>query len=215
MSLPLARYLKDFGAPQPQPQPQEFVSDFDFPDSMLDMPEIPIEPAVDIEAEKNKSYAEGHEAAVAEMTARHEEQIATISARHRDEMDALAVKYEEALAERVGEFLTQLQTSVTAAVDLSVARVLTPFVEDQVARTAAAKFAEEVAEEVRQGRTLTVTVAGPAKFLDKMRDRLDPLVTDVEYAEMPKIDMTLKVGDTVLVTRLKACVEMMEEQIDE
>jgi hypothetical protein len=213
MSVPLARYLKDFGAPQPQPQ--DFVSDFDFPDSPFDMPEASVEPAIDIEAEKSKAYAEGHEAAVHDMAARHEEQLAELAARHRQEIDALAVKYEGAVAERVEQFLKQMHVSLAGSVEMSVLRVLTPFVGDQVARAAGAKFAEDVAEEVKQGRTVKLAVTGPEAFVDMMRKRLDPLVTEIDYREAAEIDMTLEIGDTVLVTRLKTCVEAMEEQIDD
>lgn len=215
MSVPLARYLKDFGAPQPQPQPQDFVSDFDFPDSPFDIPEEPSEPAIDIEAEKSKAYAEGHEAAEREISARHEEQLAELSARHRREMDELAAKYDEAIAQRVEEFLVEMRTSVSGAVEMAALRVLTSFVEEQVARTAGARFAEEVAEEIGQGRTVKVTVSGNDKFLDVMRKRLDPVVSEVDYREADEIDMALEIGDSVLVTRLKTCVEAMEEQIDE
>ncbi|AYC99665.1 hypothetical protein [Neorhizobium sp. NCHU2750] len=215
MSVPLARYLKDFGAPQPQPQAQEFVSDFDFADSPFDMPEISSEPEIDIEAEKSKAYAEGHEAATREIAARHEEQLAELATLHRQEMDAQAAKYEEAVAQRVEEFLKQMHVSLAGCVETAVANVLTPFVQDQVARVAAAKFAEDVAEEVGQGRTVKLAITGPETFIDTMRKRLDPLVSEVDYTDAPEIDMKLEVGDTVLVTRLKACVEAMEEQIDE
>jgi hypothetical protein len=215
MSAPLASYLKDFGAPQSRSQPQDFVSDFDFPDSPFDMPEEPAEPVIDIEAEKSKSYDEGREAGEREMSALSKNQMAELAAKHRQELDELAAKYEEAVAQRVGEFLTQMHMSVAGTVDTAVARVLTPFVGDQVAHAAGAKFAEEVAEEVAQGRTVKLTVSGPERFLDMMRKRLDPLVTEIDYSEAADIDMALLVGDSVLVTRLKTCVEAMEEQIDE
>lgn len=213
MSVPLARYLKDFGAPQPQPP--EFVSDFDFPEDDIALPEAPLEPVVDIEAEKSRARAEGYEAAVAEMAGRHEEQLAQIAAKHREEMEALTARYDGAVAERVEAFLNEMKTSLAEAVDASVAGVLSPFVQEEVARAAGAKFAADVAEEIGQGRTVKISVQGSETFIEMMRKRLDPLVTEVEYRESTEIDMTLEVGDTILVTRLKTFVEAMEEQIDE
>jgi len=215
MSMPLARYLKDFGAPQSQPQPSEFVSDFDFPENNFDLPDVAPEPAVDIEEEKSKARAEGHEAAVVEMTERHDEQLAQITARHREEIEALTAKYDGVVAERVEAFLQEMKASVSDAVDTSVARVLQPFVQEEVARAAGGKFAADVAEEIGQGRTVKLSVRGSETFIEMMRKRLDPLVTEVEYEESSEIDMTLEVGDSILVTRLKTFVEAMEEQIDE
>lgn len=213
MSVPLARYLKDFGAPQPQPP--EFVSDFDFPDNDFALPEPPLEPVVDVEDEKNKARAEGYEAAVAEMAERHQEQMAQITAKHREEMEALIAKYDGAVTERVEAFLNEMKTSVAEVVDASVAGVLSPFVQQEVARSAGTKFAADVAEEIGQGRTVKISVRGSETFIEMMRKRLDPLVTEVEYVESAEIDMTLEVGDSLLVTRLKTFVEAMEEQIDE
>ncbi|TNM66084.1 hypothetical protein [Aliirhizobium smilacinae] len=213
MSVPLARYLKDFGAPQPKPL--EFVSDFDFSENNFDLPEVPLEPAVDIEEEKSKARAEGYEAASLEMTERHEQQLAQIAAEHRAEIEALTVKYEGVVAERVEAFLKEMKVSVADAVDNSVARVLRPFVQEEVARAAGAKFAADVAEEIGQGRTVKLSVRGSETFIEMMRKRLDPLVTEVEYGDSAEIDMTLEVGDSILVTRLKTFVEAMEEQIDE
>lgn len=214
MSVPLARYLKDFGAPQ-QPSPPEFVSDFDFSENSFDMPELPHEPIVDIEEEKSKARAEGYEAASFEMTERHEEQLAQIAARHREEIEALTAKYEGAVAEQVETFLQAMKASVAEVVDASVASVLSPFVQEEVARAAGVKFAADVAEEIGQGRTVKISVRGSETFIEMMRQRLDPLVTEVEYEESTEIDMTLEVGDSILVTRLKTFVEAMEEQIDE
>lgn len=215
MSVPLARYLKDFGAPQPQQLPSELVSDFDFPETNFDFQETAAEPAVDIEDEKSKARDEGYEAATAEMKERHEEQLAQIEAKHRAEIEALTAKYEGGVTERVETFLTDMKASVSDTVDASVARVLSPFVREEVARAAGAKFAADVAEEVGQGRTVKLSVRGSEAFIEMMRKRLDPLVTEVEYEESAEIDMTLEVGDSILVTRLKAFVEAMEEQIDE
>ncbi len=213
MSVPLARYLKDFGVPQPQPP--EFVTDFDFPGNDFALPEVSLEPVVDIEEEKSKARAEGYESASVEMAERHAEQLAQIAAKHREEIEALTAKYEGAVAERVEAFLTEMKVSVVEAVDTSVARVLSPFVHEEVARAAGAKFAADVAEEVGQGRTVKISVRGSETFIEMMRKRLDPLVTEVEYGESTEIDMTLEVGDSILVTRLKTFVEAMEEQIDE
>lgn len=215
MSVPLARYLKDFGAPRPLPQPAEFVSDFDFPENNFDLPEAPLEPAVDIEEEKSKARTEGYEAASLEMNERHEEQLAHLAARHREEMDSLTAKYDEAVAERIEAFLKDMHVSVAGTVDASVTRVLSPFVQAEVARAAGAKFAADVAEEIAQGRTVKLSVRGSETFIEMMRKRLDPLVTEVEYEESAEIDMTLEVGGSILVTRLKTFVEAMEEQIDE
>jgi hypothetical protein len=215
MSLPLARYLKDFGAPLPQSLPPEPVSDFDFSDSNFDLPEEPLEPAVDIEEEKSKARSEGYEAASLEMAERHEKQLAELAAKHREEIEALTARYDGAVAERVEAFLKELKVSVSDTVDNSVTRVLSPFVREQVARAAGAKFAADVAEEIGQGRTVRLSVRGPEAFVEMMRGRLDPLVTEIEYGESAEIDMTLEVGDTILVTRLKTFVEAMEEQTDE
>lgn len=215
MSVPLARYLKDFGAPQPQPLPPELVSDFDFPETSFDLPEVALEPAVDVEEEKSKARAEGYEAAAAELAGQHEEQLAQIAAKHRAEIEALTARYEGAVTERVETFLTEMKASVCDIVDASVAGVLSPFVRQEVARAAGARFAADVAEEIGQGRTVKLSVKGPDRFIEMMRKRLDPLVTEVEYEESAEIDMTLEVGDSILVTRLKTFVEAMEEQIDE
>ena len=78
MSVTLSRYLKDFSA---EPPPSSGMADMPF-EEMSIFPESPVEPPVDIEAERRDAYAQGHEAATQELTQRHQAELETIAEAH-------------------------------------------------------------------------------------------------------------------------------------
>ncbi|MGO6903466.1 hypothetical protein ACCS96_24665, partial [Rhizobium ruizarguesonis] len=88
MSIALSRYLKDFG------EPESSAPILDMDDFGGDaFPEMPSEPAVDIEAERREAYAEGHAAATAELTDKFELEARTLSEVHARELEELKLRY--------------------------------------------------------------------------------------------------------------------------
>ena len=59
-----------------------------------DFPEMPSEPAIDVEAERREAYAEGHAAATVELTEKYEREVRTLAEVHARELEELKLRYE-------------------------------------------------------------------------------------------------------------------------
>lgn len=213
MSVLLSR-LKDFSAAVPPP-PGDFPSDVADDFSQPDLLTAPVEEQVDIEAVKNEAYAEGHEAAERQLAEKHRQTLDAMDAAHREELAAIKEKYEGEVAEHIGQAFQQMTAAVAGAVEAAVVRVLSPLVQEKIAMQTAAAFASKVAEEITQGETGRLQVAGPDRLLETVRNRLAAVDASVDFRETSEIELSFQMGDSVLVTRLAGVVEAMEGLMDE
>lgn len=214
MSVLLSRYLKDFSAAV-TPPPGDFSSDIADDFAQPDLLAAPVEEPVDVEAIKNEAYAEGHETAERELAEKHRQALDAMEAAHREELTALREKYEDEVAQHIGQAFQQMTASVAGAVEAAVVRVLSPLVEEKIAMQTAAAFASKVAEEITEGEAGRLQVAGPDRLLETVRIRLAGIDASVDFRETSEIELSFQMGDSVLVTRLAGVVEAMEGLMDE
>lgn len=205
MTTQLARYLKDFSTPETASitLPE---TDLDFAGTEMDAP-FPVfneaEP-VDLEAERRAAYAEGYEAAVAELTERHSLALAEQERAHAETIAQLVTRRDELLAGAVVEGLSKISAGIAFAVSDQVAQALAPLFSEQIVENAVAELAKLLEGEMAGGDVATVVVTGPRQMFDRLLDALPERAEALRHVEADDLDLSVEVGDRVLVTRVSA-----------
>ncbi len=212
MSVPLARYLKDFG-PTVASAPSSLLADVDG-DAPAFLPP-PIEEQVDIELERREAYAAGYEAAERALTERHQAVVEEMATAHRDELTALVEEHETAAAERLRRGVEALTSALSTSVEAALLQLLRPVIEEKLAEKTAAAFAARVADEFSQEGGAKLQVRGPRLFLDHAMNHLVNLHVAADYEEASKIDLSFQVNDSVLLARLGGYFDAMKGALDE
>lgn len=207
MSLTLSRYLKDFSVEQVPP--------VDLPDTIFAEPteflESAVEPPIDVEAERRAAYAEGHEAATLELSQKHQAELNAMSESFRAETDALRVRYEEQAAERIAADMTQIATMLGQAISAEAASVLAPILTETLTNKAVADLADLVKAAILDGSVGTISVSGPRHLFEVLQAHLGEEATVLRHVEAQDVDLTVTIGESVLVTRMSAWAASLKE----
>ncbi len=207
MSLTLSRYLKDFSAEQ---APPPHVEDMAFAEP-VEFAESPFEPPVDVEAERRIAYAEGHEAAAQELTQKHQAEIDGMAQSFRAEMDALRIRYEEQAAEKIAADMTRIATMLGQAISTEAAAILAPIMTETLTAKAVADLAELVRAAILDGSAGPISVSGPRHLFEVLHDRLGDDGALLRHVEADDVDLTVAIGESVLVTRMSAWAASLKE----
>ncbi|MEZ2132984.1 MULTISPECIES: hypothetical protein [unclassified Sinorhizobium] len=202
MSAMLARYLKDFGETKPEistPSPEIFEEDgaFDFGD-------ISEDPPVDIEAERREAYAQGHAAAVEELSQKHQTEIEELTSAHRREIEALSRKYETDTAALIAAKVREIASAVADTVSSQAAEAIAPVLTEALTETAVANLARLIEEAVLEGSAGPITVRGPRSLFDLLIGQLGEDAGLLRHIEADDLDLSVDIGDAALVTRISA-----------
>ncbi|WP_411033960.1 hypothetical protein [Shinella sp. BYT-45] len=214
MSVHLARYLKDFGAPKrvqaPAFQPQGFARE---EGAAAAEPFVlpPAVPAVDVEAERAAAFAEGRAEAEAELSARHEAELAGLKEAHRAELDALKARYEQDYAAALAERFSALTGEVADHVAAQAAQVLAPVMNQVLTKGAVADLARMIAEGLQDGEGITITVRGPLNLFEQLKSHFEEPAPVFRHVEVQDVDLTVEFGDAVLVTRMAAWADTVRK----
>ena len=210
MTASIARYLRDFGEPQPA-APPTLGEDFGagFPDEIASFPAVLEEP-VDIEAERAEAYAKGHEAASEELQRQWAEEREQLLATHATELLALREELEVQAAAAIETRLREIAGATAEAVGSQTARMLAPLLDEALAGKAVAELAELVRAAALEGEVGTLTVRGPAGLYEKLKSALGEAIP-LRHVEAPDLDITLDIGETVLVTRMSAWASSLKK----
>lgn len=207
MSLTLSRYLKDFSAEQAP------ISDF--PDMALaELPEFPesvVEPPVDVEAERRAAYAEGHDAATQELAQKHQAELDVMAESSRAEIDALRARYEEQAAARIAADMTNIATMLGQAISADAAAVLAPIMTETLTSKAIADLADLVREAILDGSAGPISVNGPKHLFKALQANLGEETALLRHVEAQDVDLTVTIGESVLVTRMSAWAASLKE----
>lgn len=207
MSLTLSRYLKDFSAEQ---APLPHVEDMAFAEP-VEFAESPLEPPVDVEAERRVAYAEGHEAATRELTQRHQAEIDAMAQSFRAEMDALRIRYEEQAADKIAADMTRIATMLGQAISTEAAAILAPIMTETLTAKAVADLAELVRAAILDGSAGPISVSGPRHLFEVLHDLLGDDGALLRHVEADDVDLTVAIGESVLVTRMSAWAASLKE----
>ena len=207
MSLVLSRYLKDFSAEQVPPSD---VADMPFGETAF-VPDSPVEPPVDIEAERREAYAEGHEAARQELSEKHQAELDAMADSFRSEIDALRARYEEQAAERIAADMTRMAAMLGQAISAEAAVALAPIMTETLTASAVADLADLVKAAILDGSAGPMVVSGPHHLFEVLQDHLGDDGALLRHVEAPDVDLAVTIGDSVLVTRMSAWAASLRE----
>lgn len=206
MSASIARYLKDFGDPQPSAMSfgddaasLSLLDDFDDPFASSPEPE-----PVDLEAEKRVSFAEGHEAGAAEIRAQMEAERHELVAAHAAEMETLRLKYTQELTALVARRLRDGTDALAKSLSEQAATVLAPVLSEELSAQAATSLAALVTNALVDGEATKLIVKGPLDMFERLKAELGLDDAQFQYTETPDIDLSVEIGESVLVTRMSA-----------
>ncbi|MCM2472820.1 GTPase [Rhizobium sp. CG5] len=206
MSMPLARYLKDFSAPQSATVTTDDVgfgaSGLDFDDS--DFPALSAPDPIDLEAERREAYAEGHEAAERALREQYEGDRQALDARHRDEVAALQKAHEAATGRLIADCLRLIASQVAASVAEQSVAALAPLISRDIAENTVKDLAQLIEQAVMAGDAGVITVRGPLALFEMLKDELPESAERLSHVEADDLDLTVDLADTVLVTRISA-----------
>ncbi|MBP2548051.1 hypothetical protein J2858_000944 [Neorhizobium galegae] len=202
MTAPLARYLKDFGAPVSVPVMPSLIEEED--DSPFSFDPAPSEPAVDVEAERAIARAEGEEAGRAEIMALWESERAESAARHADEIAALRLQLEEQAAARIEtSFRTTVETLSLGLCD-QVAQVLAPVMTEVLTQKAVEDLALMIRQALGANAAASLSVHGPEPMFNLLKQALGEDAPQLRHVEAPDLDISVDIDEAVLVTRMSA-----------
>ena len=214
MSVQLARYLKDFGAP-PRARPAfAHASPFGAeagPAAAADIVMPPPEPPVDVAAERAEAFAEGRAEAEAELSARHAAEMDALRQAHEAALSALKARYETDYAEALAKRFSAMTGEVADLVAAQAAHVLAPVMDEALTARAMADLAAMIAGGIEAGEGVTITVKGPLALFEQLKTHFAAPEPLFRHVEMPDVDLTVEFGETVLVTRMAAWADTVRK----
>ena len=216
MAIAIERYLKDFGKPEtfvvaddigllpgpPEPQDAVMVA----PQSTL-----PVAAAVDVEAERaeamERGRLEGAQAAEIRLNEAFEEE----RGRHRDEINELRTRYEQDLTTVVATRYDALCDELVEALGAQVTRILAPLFEQSLSEQMVASLATAIRQTLKDRTATVMTVTGPASIFENLKTALGEDAAQLEFVESDEFDLTVRVDDAVLCTRLSEWADRLRE----
>jgi hypothetical protein len=208
MSPAISRYLKDFGA-------ERLAAAAFGPAPSLEKPagfaELYEEPVVDIEAERRQAYAEGHEVATQELSEKHQVELEERASAHSLALATLRAEYEIRVAEHIASSLKQIAVALGQAVSVETANALAPVMTDVLTEKAVADLAELVTAAILGGVVGSITVEGPLHLFEILSAQLGEDSAMLRHVEMTDVDLSVTIGDNVIVTRMSAWADSLRK----
>ncbi|EJC82580.1 hypothetical protein Rleg4DRAFT_4295 [Rhizobium leguminosarum bv. trifolii WSM2297] len=209
MSITLSRYLKDFGEPEPS-APIIEMDDF----GGDGFPEMPSEPAIDVEAERRDAYAEGHAAATADLTEKYEREAQTLAEIHARELEELKLRYEVEAAAIIASRVRDIAEEVAQLVSAGAAIAIAPVMTEALAAKAAESLAVLLRDAILEGAAGPIVVRGPTRLFDLLKAELGEHAGAVRHFETDDIDLAVEIGESVIVTRMSAWAASLKKVLE-
>ncbi|MDQ0419795.1 hypothetical protein J2045_000808 [Peteryoungia aggregata LMG 23059] len=207
MSMPLARYLKDFStqaAPPAAPAPSfdmPVVDEFDLDFPALPQPETE---RVDIDAIRREAYAEGHEAGEKAATERFEVDRQANDIAHAQALAERDQRLRDEFAVMVATTLPELIQKLSLVVSEQAAMALAPVIGEALAEKAVKDLADLLQAAIASGDAGTIEVKGPRSLFQKLQSEMPEHASFLRHVEDEDLDLTAEFGDAALVTRISA-----------
>ncbi|APG90003.1 hypothetical protein [Sinorhizobium americanum] len=214
MSASLSRYLKDFSAPKieitrmPPKYFPNLEADFPAEDRSVQRPAMP---EIDVDAERREAFAQGRAEAAAELAFEHQREIAELKARHAEELDAVKHRLAEDTASKLAAGFSQITERLALALGDQAARVLAPVMEEALIKRAVEDLAAMIRQGIGAGEGLTITVKGSPVLFEALKQHLDDDTLVFRHVVADDIDLTVELGEAVLVTRMAAWSETVRK----
>lgn len=205
MSMPLARYLKDFSTTVAPPAPLAPAFDMPSVDAFdMDFPALPEPEAVDVEAIKREAYAEGHEAGEKAAAERFEVDRQAIEIAHAQALAERDQKLRDEFADLLATKLPDVIERLSMAVSEQAAIALAPAIGEALAEKAVKDLAELLKAAINAGEAGTIEVKGPRLLFEKLQSEMPEQTSFLRHVEDPDLDLSAEFGDAALVTRISA-----------
>ncbi|MFB2549657.1 hypothetical protein [Ensifer soli] len=215
MSLPLSRYLKDFGAPKVElrlpPSPRYFADLDDLAGPAASFPDMPAAPEIDIDAERRQAFEEGRLEAISELSFEHQQQLSDLRADHAVQMHALQMRCENELAAMIFDRFTDMACALSLAIGDQAARALVPVLGDQLTARALDHMASTIREGIAAGEIATVVVRGPASLFEALKQKVGDGAAAFRHVETADIDISVDIDGSLLMTRMAAWAEAVRK----
>nr|WP_246712555.1 hypothetical protein [Rhizobium sp. BK399] len=211
VSALLSRYLKDFGEPAvvaPVTEADDFAGDFG------GFADVASEPVIDLEAERHSAHADGYAEATAALTEKYELEAQTVALVHQREVEELRDRYEVEAAELIASRLDAMAGDLAELVSATVAKALAPVMTDVLSQKAAVDLAGILREALLEGDVGTVTVKGPTRLFDVLKNTLGEKAGLLRHHETADVDLTVEFDDAVLVTRMSAWATSLKKVLE-
>lgn len=205
MSMPLARYLKDFSTTVAPPAPPAPAFDMPSVDAFdMDFPALPEPEAVDVEAIKREAYAEGHEAGEKAAAERFEVDRQAIEIAHAQALAERDQKLRDEFADLLATKLPDVIERLSMAVSEQAAIALAPAIGEALAEKAVKDLADLLKAAINAGEAGTIEVKGPRLLFEKLQSEMPEQTSFLRHVEDPDLDLSAEFGDAALVTRISA-----------
>ncbi|MBC2771756.1 GTPase [Rhizobium sp. AQ_MP] len=207
MSMPLARYLKDFSTSVPPPasppatfeMPAGDAFDLDFP--ALPEPEVQ---AIDVETLRREAYAEGHEAGEKAAMERFEVDRQAMQIAHAQALSERDQKLRDEFAAIIAEKLPEAIRTLSLTVSEQAAIALAPVIGEALVEKAVKDLADLLQTAISAGEAGAITIKGPRQLFDKLQAEMPEHGDFLRFSEDADLDLTAEFGDAALVTRISA-----------
>jgi hypothetical protein len=205
MSMPLARYLKDFSTTVVPPAPPAPTFEMPSVDAFdMDFPALPEPEAVDVEAIKREAYAEGHEAGEKAAAERFEVDRQAMEIAHAQALAERDQKLRDEFADLLATKLADVIEKLSMAVSEQAAIALAPAIGEALAEKAVKDLADLLKAAITAGVAGTIEVKGPRLLFEKLQSEMPEQTGFLRHVEDPDLDLSAEFGDAALVTRISA-----------
>ncbi|MBB2973808.1 hypothetical protein [Mesorhizobium sp. RMAD-H1] len=198
----IASFLSDFS---PRRIPDERViilpasSKEEEPDEEI-VAEQPFEEVVDVELRVKQAFEAGRAAGQAESDALYEAEKQRLQRVHEEETATLRTTVMHETADRLVKQLGEGLAALEASFSRQIAMLVEPLVAAHMRKNAVADFARMVADSVRSATT--AEIRGPRDLLEILRSRDGFAHEQFTFTEAEQAELSLKLGETVIETRL-------------
>jgi hypothetical protein len=200
-ALPAAAYLTDFGGAGGARNPALAL--------VAGAGDKALSPAATAERAFAEGVESGKAAAAAALEARLQEQKALYEARLAEARGMWSAEEGRRLAEGLRAGLEAMEAALAQA----TARVLEPFLGEEVRRQAIAELGRQLHALVAKDASLGLRITGPADLLEAMRATLADSIAGVVYQPAEACELRVEAGPSVLETRLAPWLAAIREAI--
>ena len=199
-TIPAAKILKDFGAATAPGAPHQAREEMTRAGAATGVPSL-------LSDAHARGIREGRAAALAEAEARFEEQQRFYEKQLELERCTWAAREAEKLAEQLSQGLGDIKHAIAG----QTARILKPFLIEQVHRQAINELCEALEAVLATDQGMKLEVSGPEDLLQLLREKLSDRHIAAVFSPAESVDVRVSVGQTILETRLGAWMAKLEE----
>lgn len=203
---PLARALKDFGAPAARPDsfapaPAFAAPEMDFP-AMPDLPDFPLPDPGAEEARIEEAVAQAEAALRERLEQEHAETLQIERDRHAEEFAELHVRFADETADRIKASLDGMEHRLVELTSTVTARILGVVLTEDVRRRSIERLSGLIADALGDAEAVRVRVRGSLPLFETLKEKLPDYADRLDYAEGTGVDLSVTIDDSVFETRL-------------